>query len=74
METVEAFLELLFLSNIEHILPKRFESFKSSYLLLKTNKDKTIKDISSSLILHERNIAPASKIGDVLNATSAPGG
>lgn len=53
-----------------HILPKRFESFKSSYLLLKANNDKTIEDISSSLILRERNAA--TKSGEVLSAASIP--
>ena len=68
VETVAELLELLFVSKVLHILPKRFESFKSSYLLMKANETKKIEDISSALILHERNITPALKSGDVLYA------
>ena len=58
IESVESLLELLFVSKVLHILPKRLETFKSSYLLLKANENKTINDISSALIIHERNVAP----------------
>jgi len=59
VDNVESLLDLLFVSKVLHILPKRLESFKSSYLLMKANNEKTIEDISSALILHERNVAPS---------------
>lgn len=57
IDSVDDLLELLFVLKVLHILPKRPESFKSSYSLMKANKNKTIEDISASLILRERNIA-----------------
>lgn len=59
--TVDALLELLFISKVLHILPKRLDSFKSGYLLMKANSTKTVEDLTAALILHERNVAPTQK-------------
>ncbi|CAB0000727.1 unnamed protein product [Nesidiocoris tenuis] len=58
IQSVDCLLQLLFVSKILHIIPKRLETFKSSYLLIKANDEKSIDDLSSALILHERNLAP----------------
>lgn len=55
---VEQLLELLFVSKVLHILPKRFKSFKSSYLLLNSKNDKKLSDLGDALIMHERNVNP----------------
>lgn len=76
IESVDSLLELLFVSKVLHILLKRLRSFKLSYLMMKANDNKTIDDISSALILHERNVAPvsiSSSSGEVLEACGVKG-
>ncbi|CAG7817376.1 unnamed protein product, partial [Allacma fusca] len=58
IETVDQLLELLFVSKVLHILPNRFESFKASYLLIKSQASKSLNDLSDALIMHERNVSP----------------
>lgn len=58
VETVDQLLELLFVSKTLHVLPSRFESFKSGYLLLHANEDKKLDNLAASLITHERNVVP----------------
>ncbi|CAG7785690.1 unnamed protein product, partial [Allacma fusca] len=51
-------LVFFFVSKVLHILPSRFEAFKSSYLLLNAQADKSLSNLSDSLIMHERNVTP----------------
>ena len=58
IDTVDKLLEILFVSKVLHILPKCFESFKSGYLLLNSNKNKQLSELGGTLIMHERNVNP----------------
>lgn len=71
MKSQNTLPDLLLICKILHVLPSTYEMFKSSWMMLTRDSDKTLDELLMQLCLYERNFKKADQGNDGVNSQEA---